>query len=200
MNKLTLANYKKMPWKNGLGITYEIVQDRLNKDGNHSLDDFGYRISMADVTSNGAFSLFNHKARLLAVIDGAGMHLNIDKHHDMTVKTFDVIVFDGASEVDSRLIDGAIRDLNVIYDPQRFDANLQWLARPQTVNSQADTVVVLSLEDDTIVSIANQTLTLQKYESVIMVKQDSQFNKNFKFHTFDINKPCMLIEVVKLVN
>ena len=190
MKKLTLNDYKKMPWKNGQGVTFEIARDKGD-----TLDDFGYRISMADVASDGAFSLFKNKARLLSVIDGAGIHLTIDKDDEMTVKTFDVIVFDGSSDVDSTLLDGAIRDLNVIYDPQLFDANLQWLARPQTVNSRADKLWVLGLENDTTISLADQTLMLQRFESAMMANTDIA-----KTHTpfrFNVSKPCMLIEIVK---
>lgn len=190
MQKLTLTDYKKMPWKNGQGVTFEIARDQGD-----TLDDFGYRISMADVASDGAFSLFKNKARLLSVIDGAGIHLTIDKDDEMTVKTFDVIVFDGSSDVDSTLLDGAIRDLNVIYDPQLFDANLQWLARPQTVNSRADKLWVLGLENDTTISLADQMLMLQRFESAMMANTD--IAKNPTPFRFNISKPCMLIEIVK---
>ena len=46
-------HYRKMPWKNGLGSTLEVA--RSHGEG---LDDFDWRISIADVKNEGSFSYF----------------------------------------------------------------------------------------------------------------------------------------------
>lgn len=40
--------------------------------------DFEWRISMADVTTSGPFSLFPNKQRIISVLDGQGMVLHVD--------------------------------------------------------------------------------------------------------------------------
>ena len=69
MQILRAANYKVMPWKNGLGSTTEIAIFPANA----KLDDFDWRVSMAQVTSDGPFSSFPGIDRTLLVIDGAGI-------------------------------------------------------------------------------------------------------------------------------
>lgn len=68
MKHLTLADYKTMPWANGLGQTVEI----LRVDGPGGLL---YRLSMASVVVDGAFSVFPGIERNLTVISGPGFDL-----------------------------------------------------------------------------------------------------------------------------
>lgn len=157
--RLGYADFKKMPWKNGQGVTYEIARDKGD-----SLDDFGWRISMADVASDGAFSLFAGKQRLLSVISGAGIDLRIDNQPPQTVKTYQVIAFDGASQVDSALVNGAIRDLNVMYDPQQLTATLQWLASDNQITSHAHQLFLLSAADDTLLTVNGEAHVLCRYD------------------------------------
>lgn len=55
--------YTKMLWKNGAGFTLEIARSQGEAD-------FDWRISMADVTTTGPFSLFPNKQRIISVLDG----------------------------------------------------------------------------------------------------------------------------------
>ena len=56
-----------MPWKNGGGITREIAAFPEGAD----LADFEWRISMADVASDGPFSRFEGVDRTLCVLEGS---------------------------------------------------------------------------------------------------------------------------------
>lgn len=68
---LTSANYKTMPWKNGLGSTIELA-----RDAGQDMQQFLWRISMADVSTNGPFSIFPDRQRLLSILEGEGLRLN----------------------------------------------------------------------------------------------------------------------------
>ncbi|HAJ22213.1 MAG TPA: HutD-family protein, partial [Rhodospirillaceae bacterium] len=61
-------DYKETPWKNGGGITREIA---LKEDE----DGFLWRLSIADVRTDGPFSSFPDRHRILTVIAGVGMRL-----------------------------------------------------------------------------------------------------------------------------
>lgn len=107
--------YTKMLWKNGAGFTLEIARSQGEAD-------FEWRISMADVTTSGPFSLFPNKQRIISVLDGQGMVLHVDDLPAKKLKQGDIFAFHGESQVQSELVDGAIRDLNLIYDPAKFHA------------------------------------------------------------------------------
>ncbi|MDE3027254.1 MAG: HutD family protein, partial [Paracoccaceae bacterium] len=69
MKHLTTSDYRKMPWANGLGVTTEIL--RVTKPDGSVL----WRLSMAAVVEDGAFSLFPGIERNLTVIAGPGFDL-----------------------------------------------------------------------------------------------------------------------------
>ncbi|MEH0072431.1 HutD family protein [Pannonibacter sp. Pt2-lr] len=63
---------RAMPWKNGGGITHELAVFPETA----GLEDFGWRLSMAEVASDGPFSAFTGIHRTLALVDGAGIGLD----------------------------------------------------------------------------------------------------------------------------
>jgi environmental stress-induced protein Ves len=99
------------PWKNGGGVTREIA---AGPEG-ASLDAFAWRLSLADVASDGAFSRFAGVDRVLALLDGAGMRL---AEADAGVHTLDaplaIARFAGETPIHATLIDGPTRDFNVM--------------------------------------------------------------------------------------
>ncbi len=141
---LRAANYPRMPWKNGAGTTLEI-----KRDAGADLDGFGWRVSIADVGEAGAFSSFAGYQRIISVLEGQGMCLHVDGAQSRPLGAFDPFAFAGDSQVDCRLLDGAIRDFNLIYDPQRYSARLQWLCigQAERLFSSAPTVLLFSAGD-----------------------------------------------------
>ncbi|WP_250514820.1 HutD family protein [Caballeronia sp. INDeC2] len=99
------------PWKNGGGVTREIAAGPLGA----SLDAFAWRLSMADVASDGAFSRFAGVDRVLVLLDGAGMRL---EQADGRVHTLDaplaIARFAGETPIHATLINGPTRDFNVM--------------------------------------------------------------------------------------
>lgn len=116
------ADYPRMPWKNGAGSTLEIARDR-----GEGLEGFGWRLSIADIGESGGFSSFAGYQRIISVLEGDGMQLQVDDALSRPLRAFDPFAFAGASRVDCRLLGGPIRDFNLIYAPQRYAARLQWL-------------------------------------------------------------------------
>lgn len=141
MQHFKAADYPRMPWKNGAGSTLEIARDT-----GAGLDGFGWRLSIADVGADGGFSAFNGYQRIITVLEGEGMQLTVDGQVSRPLRQFDAFAFSGDSEVDCRLLGGAIRDFNLIYSPVRYLARLQWLSleQPQRFFSSAATVLLFS--------------------------------------------------------
>lgn len=105
------------PWKNGGGVTREIA-----RGGEEAA--FGWRISIADVERDGAFSLFPGHRRWLAVIAGDGMRLEPESGAAIDVRLLAPVHFSGDVELFGRLNGGPCRDFNLIYDPARFTASM----------------------------------------------------------------------------
>jgi len=97
-----------MPWRNGLGSTIEVLK-------HESDDSFQWRLSMADVTEDGAFSDFSGYDRCLILINGAGLTLTDDKSQKWTLaRQLDAAHFKGEDLINARLHDGPIRDFNLM--------------------------------------------------------------------------------------
>lgn len=101
-----------MPWKNGGGTTTEIMIFPENADVGTGFD---WRVSMADVATDGPFSAFPNYRRSLMVLAGNGLVLTVAGSPDISIGPGDdIIEFDGATPVSARLIDGPVGDFNVM--------------------------------------------------------------------------------------
>jgi uncharacterized protein len=108
------------PWKNGGGVTREIA--RLEEHGA-----LIWRISLADVATDGPFSRFDGLTRILTVTQGVGIALH-SPDGVVTALPGNPVRFSGDLVVEGRLIDGPIRDLNVIFDPTRINADVRHIS------------------------------------------------------------------------
>jgi uncharacterized protein len=114
MRIIRFSELAEVPWKNAGGITREVAAERVG-------DAIIWRLSMADVASDGAFSRFAGLRRILTVTQGQGMQLSstsVVLQADFAVP----VLFDGDIEIESRLKNGPLRDFNVIYDPRHCHA------------------------------------------------------------------------------
>jgi len=111
-----------MLWKNGAGVTSEIVRDGLSSSAN-----FGWRISIADIEAGGSFSSFEGYQRIITVIEGDGMRLTVDGQVSRDLRAYDAFAFSGDAKVECTLLGSNIRDFNLIYNPELFGAHLHWI-------------------------------------------------------------------------
>lgn len=117
MRILRSAGYRRMPWKNGGGVTREVAISPAGA----SMETMDWRISLASVEEDGPFSIFTGVERTLCVVSGAGIQLRVGAlaPADLLV-TSEPYTFDGAAATHSRLLDGPIEDLNVMSRRERF--------------------------------------------------------------------------------
>lgn len=95
------------PWKNGLGVQYEI-----SCDGNLP-DDWTWRLSTADITQDVPFSSFPGVNREFCVADGNGVVLTINGVEHQC-EPGSITKFRGDDDVYAKLIDGPMRALNLM--------------------------------------------------------------------------------------
>lgn len=181
--------YTKMLWKNGAGFTLEIARSQGETD-------FDWRISMADVTTSGPFSLFPNKQRIISVLDGQGMVLHVDDLPAKTLNQGDIFAFHGESQVQSELIDGAIRDLNLIYDPAKFHARFQWLndAAEQAFISSADLIFIFNQGGETQVKVDDHSVQLATQETLKIERNAGVTSISFLKKQL---KSCYVIELIQ---
>lgn len=116
MQIIRQPSFVRSPWKNGGGVTHEIARD--------GSDPFGWRLSVADVAVDGAFSLFPGYHRWLTVIEGHGMEL-VRPSGSLDADPGVPLHFAGDEKIFGRLKDGPCRDFNLIYDPLRFFCSMR---------------------------------------------------------------------------
>lgn len=87
---------------------------------------FLWRVSVAAVASDGPFSSFPGVDRILMLVEGAGMDLHMGAETPRRVdRPFEPIAFAGETPVDCRLIDGPVRDFNVMTERALATATLE---------------------------------------------------------------------------
>ncbi len=103
------SEFVSMPWKNGGGITREILRF---PEGSV---DWQWRLSIADIAADGPFSAFPGCERSLTLLEGAGMSLQFaDRRCDLR-PPYAACDFAGEETPDCVLHDGPTTDFNAIW-------------------------------------------------------------------------------------
>jgi uncharacterized protein len=111
------SNYRAVPWKNGGGVTREIL--RVPPEAG----EFDWRLSLATIDSPGPFSAFEGYHRTLVLVRGAGVELNFAQHGTSRLTaTGQSVAFDGAWPATCTLLDGPSTDLNLIVSKERVQS------------------------------------------------------------------------------
>lgn len=112
-----LEDVKAQPWKNGGGVTRELL---AWPDANNWV----MRLSVADIERDGPFSAFVGIDRWFAVLTGNGVRLGASQQPVIAGEA--PIYFDGADAPACTLINGPTRDLNLMI---RREAAAGWMRR-----------------------------------------------------------------------
>lgn len=114
--------YRRIRWKNGLGWTREILRmpDR---------DDWAWRLSIAEIEQDAAFSSFPGIDRELMLLHGNGLRLRFDGGAVVELEPpHGRLKFAGEDAVSGELIDGTTHDFNLMWRRDAVAAEL--LHRP----------------------------------------------------------------------
>jgi environmental stress-induced protein Ves len=110
MQVLRAADRVASPWKNGGGVTREIAAWPPGS----GFDDFHWRVSMAEVRTDGPFSTFPNVDRILAVLEGR-LALDICGRASVELTPGAApLAFPGDTPTVGRLLEGPVTDLNVM--------------------------------------------------------------------------------------
>jgi uncharacterized protein len=109
MQIIRKSSLAPVPWKNGGGITHEMI--RVPATG----APFLWRVSIAQIDASGPFSNFTGYGRKMALLRGAGLRLRLAGGPDRVLQDVgDMTEFDGAVATECELLDGPCTDLNLM--------------------------------------------------------------------------------------
>jgi environmental stress-induced protein Ves len=140
MNILRESTYVTVPWKNGGGVTREILRVPADPGA------FDWRLSLATIDSPGPFSTFDGYHRTLVLVRGAGVELNFAQHGAARLSApGHTVSFDGAWQTSCTLLDGPSTDLNLIVSKQRAqsESRVELLTDVQTIQTADWTEMLL---------------------------------------------------------
>ena len=106
-HRVRLQDTLPQPWRNGGGSTHELLA--WPQPGRWQL-----RVSVAEITRAGPFSAFPDVDRWFAVLEGAGVGLDLPQGERSLTPADAPLRFDGESAPDCWLIDGPTLDLNLM--------------------------------------------------------------------------------------
>ena len=164
------------PWKNGLGVQYEITCDGSLPD------DWSWRLSTADITQDVPFSVFPGVNREFCVADGNGVVLNINGF-DHRCEPGSITKFRGDDVVFATLIDGPMRALNLMVRDGAAEKHLQLVCAVASIDMT---------KTEAIVAITGAAKLQQNWGEVVLETLDSQLilnSENFVGETL-----CVVVE------
>jgi environmental stress-induced protein Ves len=182
MRIIRAADCKTTPWKNGGGSTTEIAAAPEGV----SMNDFDWRISMAQVASDGPFSDFPGIDRTLTVIAGSGMVLTVGDGAPVTLSRGSApLSFAGDVPTSARLTAGPITDLNVMTRRGRFGHAVRRMSEAMDVDfGDNEVAVVLSLGGESTV----ESVMLGHGDAVVV---DAKLTRGFRIAS--VGGDCWLV-------
>lgn len=131
MHRFDIASLSAAPWKNGGGVTREIVCSPPGA----GMEGFDWRVSIATIDKPGPFSAFAGVDRVIMLLDGAGVHLRApDGHLDHRLEVPHVpFAFSGDVALDCELLGGTSTDFNVMSRRGRLRADVRVLRESEPI-------------------------------------------------------------------
>lgn len=153
------------PWKNGAGVTREIAVEPAGA----SLNDFDWRISVAEISGDAPFSVFAGIERCIVLLRGAGMCLLSERGaiNARLNKPLEPFRFSGEEPLTATLIDGACTDFNVMVRKARWRAEVTEAHRPQDIEAASAALVFCVQGSSSIQVAAHPKITLREGQAAL---------------------------------
>lgn len=138
------SDYPSRPWKNGGGTTRDII---VSPPG-ASLDEFDWRLSLAQVDRDGPFSRFDDVDRTLVLLSGAMTLHEPDRRIELV--RGEPVEFPGERAIEATLNGGSTLDFNVMTRRGRTQHTVRrevFNTRASLASTQGSTIVLFALED-----------------------------------------------------
>lgn len=127
VHRFRRADLLAQPWKNGGGVTREIV----SWPPGSTVSDFDWRVSIAHIASSGPFSAFPGVDRVITLLEGAGVLLTSSDgsvNHPLN-QALMPFAFPGEAPIQADLLGPDCHDFNVMTRRSACSARVQVLNR-----------------------------------------------------------------------
>jgi hypothetical protein len=159
----------RVPWKNGGGTTAEVAAHPAGSD----FETFGWRISMADVASDGPFSVFPGIDRTLILVEGDGIDLDVEGIVYPLDRTSPKLSFSGDDMTCGRLPSGPIRDLNVMTRRGQFRHSTRFVESGVALLSEETvTAFLVALDGSFDLTLGSTSHSLQRLDTLELEATD----------------------------
>lgn len=160
---LSASDRVATPWKNGGGVTREIAAWPQGS----GLEDFDWRVSMAEVRESGAFSVFPEIDRWLTVLEGA-LALTFEKRTPAFLDALsDPLAFAGDRPCHGVPMAGPVLDLNLMVRRGRFAGRVERIENAAW-RPIGDTAFLVALEP-----LAVGAETLNRFDALCFTQIDA---------------------------
>ncbi|KAA0077183.1 HutD family protein [Mycolicibacterium sp. P9-64] len=160
---IRFADCTPEPWANGGGVTRVVAKGWF--DGGSA--DYHWRLSVADVSSSGAFSKLPGVDRVITLTDGPGLLLTIDGQQH-TLEPFRPLAFTGEAATESEVTEPT-RDFNVMTRRGVCTALVDVITGSETRAVPGDSITyVISLKGSAEVELAAGVVTLGQFDTLLL--------------------------------
>ena len=146
-----------MPWANGRGTSYEIASDRIESG------EWTWRLAMAPVNEDGPFSRIECANRSLAVVEGAGMLLSVDRKK-LQCLPMQVVRFRGDAITEAMLTDGPILDINLMIRRKVADGEIEIVSDAGVLEGAS---IVVAVGGSAQAKCGDSTIDLERHDSIL---------------------------------
>ena len=146
-----------MPWANGRGTSYEIASDQIE------LGEWTWRLAMAPVNEDGPFSRIECVNRSLAVVEGAGMLLSVDRKK-LQCLPMQVVRFRGDAITEATLTDGPIMDINLMVRRKEAEGEIAIVSDAGVLEGAS---IVSAVGGSAQVKCGDSTIDLERHDSIL---------------------------------
>ena len=157
------SEHTPMPWANGRGTSYEIASDRSEAG------EWTWRLAMAPVNEDGPFSRIECVNRSLAVVEGAGMLLSVDRKK-LQCLPMQVVRFRGDAVTEAALTDGPIMDINLMVRRKQADGEMAMVSDAGLLNGVS---IVVAVGGSAQVKSGDSIIELERHDSVLECDADT---------------------------
>ena len=185
-----IQSVPSIAWKNGGGTTRTLAVEPADA----GLDNFLWRISIAEITSPGSFSSFDGADRSIMLWSGEGVILRSSEWAEHALTTpWEPFSFRGEDDVTCDLISGSTADLNLMLRRGKIGAELRVYRSGTTLAAPMEAIVILCAQGEISVLMNGQAPVVLPSESFLRI---SQVDADIAVIMSDINSVyiCALIQ------
>ncbi|HBF32502.1 HutD family protein [Rhizobium sp.] len=165
MQIIRREHYTRMPWKNGKGLTEEIMAFPVGS----TVETFDWRLSIAHVGVDGPFSVFPGVDRSIALLDGESLRLDLPDGSQKTLPLYgQPFAFPGEWVISSTNLGGPTMDLNIITRRGRYHHHMRRERGLGPISLEAVAQTLLVFKTAASVGTSEGPITIHPLSTVVL--------------------------------